>query len=471
MSTNRRHAVVLGAGIGGLLAARVLSDAFATVDVYDRDALPTGPAHRKGVPHDVHLHGLLARGRAVLDELFPGATGDLAARGAIPVDMQRDFVWYPNGNLLPRAESGLNGLCVSRPGLEAYLRERVLALPNVTVHQRQRAIGLTAGPGGAVDGVRLEDREVSADLVVDATGRGSRAPAWLAELGFDRPVEEGVDTATVYVTRDYRRRPGDTAFLGAFMGPSPQKPYGGFAIAVEGDRWMTVLLGVGPGQAPPVDPDGFRAFATKLSGPQLSEVLDNAEPLEPPKRLRLPASLRRRYERIPRNPEGFLAFGDALCAFNPSYAQGISVAAVQATVLRHCLRAGSDGLPRRFYTRAAKMLDAPWEMGMGNDVRYAHVDARPSHGSTIIGRYVDRVTRAAARHPAVARRFLAVGNLMASPAALFAPAVLARALAPAGRGTQMLSRRPARLTGAGADQAPVSRASAARQAAGSERGS
>jgi hypothetical protein len=119
----------------------------------------------------------------------------------------------------------------------------------------------------------------------------------------------------------------------------------------------------------------------------------------------------------------------------------MTVAAVQATVLRHCLRVGSDGLPRRFYTRAAKMLDAPWEMGMGNDVRYAHVDAQPSHGSAIVGRYVDRVTRAAARHPAVARRFLAVGNLMASPAALFAPAVLARALAPAGRGTHPTATR------------------------------
>jgi 2-polyprenyl-6-methoxyphenol hydroxylase-like FAD-dependent oxidoreductase len=441
MTTNRQHAVVLGAGIGGLFAARVLSDAFTTVDVYDRDALPTGAAHRKGVPHDVHLHGLLARGRAVLDELFPGATADLAARGAIPVDMQRDFVWYPNGSRLPRTESGLNGLCVSRPGLEAYLRERVLALPNVTVHEQRRAIGLIGGPEGTVDGIRLEDREVRTDLVVDATGRGSRAPAWLAELGFDRPVEEGVDTATVYVTRDYRRRPGDTAFLGAFMGPSPEKPYGGFAIAVEGDRWMTVLLGVGPGEAPPVDPDGFRAFARKLSGPELSEVIENAEPLEPPKRLRLPASQRRRYERIARNPEGFLAFGDALCAFNPSYAQGMTVAAVQATVLRDCLNAGEAGLPRRFYLRAARMLDAPWDMGMGNDVRYPHVDARPRHGSTIIGRYVDRVTRAAGRHPAVARRFLAVGNMMASPAALFAPAVVARALAPAARGAHPAEAR------------------------------
>jgi 2-polyprenyl-6-methoxyphenol hydroxylase-like FAD-dependent oxidoreductase len=422
------RAIVLGAGIGGLFAARVLSDFYATVDVYDRDALPAGAAHRKGVPHDVHLHGLLARGCAVLEELFPGAVAHLEARGAIPVDMQRDFVWYPNGNRLPRTASGLHGLCVSRPGLEAYLRQRVLALPAVTVHERRSALGLTGGPGNGVTGVRTERGDVRADLVVDATGRGSRATEWLGALGFDRPAEEGADTATVYVSRDYRRTPRDTDFAGAFMGPSPGKPYGGFAIAVEDDRWMTVLLGVGPGQAAPTDPAGYQAFAGKLSGPEIADLVGRVEPLGPPRRLRLPPSVRRRYERIVGHPDGFLALGDALCAFNPSYAQGMTTAAVQAAILRDCLQAGRDGLPGRFFGRAAKALDAPWEMGMGNDLRYAHVAGTRTRASAMVGRYVDRVIRAAGRHPAVARRFLAVGNLMAPPSALFAPGVIARAV-------------------------------------------
>lgn len=422
------NAIVLGAGIAGLLAARVLSDHHDSVTVYDRDALPAGPQPRKGVPHGVHLHGLLARGRAVIDELFPGATEDLARRGAIPVDMLRDFVWYPNGTRLPRTASGLDGLCVSRPALEAYLRERVLARPGVTIHPGRAVTGLTA-TDGRITGVRFDQHEHGADLVVDATGRGSRAPAWLAALGFPTPPEEGVDTATVYVTRDYRRRPG-SPYLGAFMGPSPSAPYGGFVIAVEGDRWMTVLLGVGPDEAPPTDPEGFAAFAGKLSGPELSEVIDGAEPLEPPKRLRLPASKRRRYERIT-NPDGFLALGDALCAFNPSYAQGMTTAAVQAAVLRDCLAHGPAGLPRRFHFRAAKALDGPWAMALGSDLAYPHVKGPRRASSTLVGRYVGRVTRAAGRHPAVARRFLAVGNLMAPPASLFAPPVLVRALAPA----------------------------------------
>jgi 2-polyprenyl-6-methoxyphenol hydroxylase-like FAD-dependent oxidoreductase len=445
MSTMDRHghAVVLGAGIGGLLAARVLSDFYATVSVYDRDELPAGAEHRRGVPHDVHLHGLLARGREVLDELFPGATADLAAQGAIPVDMLRDFVWYPNGHRLPRTASGLHGLCVSRPALEAYVRRRVLALPQVTIHPHPQATGLRErserrqhgpGAGGAVAGVRIAsdgvEREVAADLVVDATGRGSRAGAWLAELGYERPREEGLDTATVYVSRNYRRRSGDAPFAGAFMGPSPQAPYGGFVIAVEDDRWMAVLLGVGPGQAPPTDPDGYLAFTRKLSGPELSDLLSRAEPLEAPKRLRLPASVRRRYESLARVPDGFLAFGDALCAFNPSYAQGMTVAAVQATVLRACLRAGRDRLSRRFFADAAKVIDPPWQMGYGGDVGYPHVAGHRSAMTTVLGRYLGRLTAAAGRHPAVARSFLSVANLVAPPSALFSPAVLARVLRP-----------------------------------------
>ena len=439
MSTKERsgHAVVLGAGVGGLLAARVLSEFHTAVSVYDRDSLPAGAAHRKGVPHDVPLHGLLARGRAVIEDLFPGASDDLVAQDAIPVDMQRDFIWYPNGNLLPRTESGLHGLCVSRPTLEAYLRRRVLELPAVTIHQRHQALGLLSGAHGTIGGVRVEpsggpEQRVRADLVVDATGRGSRAPTWLAELGHDRPAEEGLDTATVYVSRDYRRRPDDADFAGAFMGPSPRAPYGGFVIAVEGDRWMTVLLGVGPDQTPPTDPDGYLAFARKLSGPQLSDLLSRAEPLDQPKRLRLAASLRRRYEKLVSVPDGFLAIGDAFCAFNPSYAQGMTVAAVQAAVLRECLRAGPDRLPRRFFAQAAKAVDAPWEVGRGGDLRYPHVAGHRPVAVTVIGRYLDRLSRAASRHPAVARRFLSVFNLMAPPSKLFAPAMLARVLS-AGR--------------------------------------
>jgi len=235
------------------------------------------------------------------------------------------------------------------------------------------------------------------------------------------------------VSRDYRRTPDDAAFAGIFAGPSPATPYGGFTIASEGDRWMVVLLGVGPDQAPPTDPDGYLAFAAALPDPRIHALLTAAEPLTEPRRLRVPPAVRRRYERAARLPAGFVAIGDAICTLNASYAQGMSVAAAQAVALRKCVRehrAAGDAKPlgRRFFAAAAAILDAPWEMSVGGDLGYPHVEGRRTVKTRLIGRYVARVLRAAGRDERVARAFLRVANLLAPPPSLFAPGILGRVL-------------------------------------------
>ncbi|MFC4150158.1 FAD-dependent oxidoreductase [Micromonospora mangrovi] len=433
-TTETGTAIVLGGSIGGLLAARVLSDAYAKVTVFDRDLLPTADADRRGVPQSIHSHGLLARGLQVLEELFPGLIADLTARGAVPVDVQRDCLWVNDGHRVPRVTSGMAGLCVSRRALEGYVRERVRALPNVDLRDGCEAVGLIAdADGGRVVGARILPRggvpeHHDADLVVDATGRGNRGSTWLAELGYQPPVSDRVDPGTVYVSREYRRTPGETDFAAFISGPSPETPYGGVAISAEGDRWMVTLLGVGPGQDPPVDPDGYLAFAGRLPAPELHALLSRAEPLGPPRRLRLPTSVRRRYEHLTRLPEGFLAVADALCSFNPAYGQGMTVAAAEAMVLRDCLRQGRTGLPRRFFAAAAKVVDVPWDMAVGADLRYPTVVGPRSRRTRFLNAYVARLHVAAARHAVVGRRFLGVANLMTPPPALFAPGIVARVL-------------------------------------------
>ncbi|WP_432968615.1 NAD(P)/FAD-dependent oxidoreductase [Dactylosporangium sp. CA-233914] len=429
-----RHAVVLGASIAGLTAARVLLDSFDRVTVFDRDTLPGGPANRRGVPQGEHAHGLLARGRAVLEELFPGIVADLAAQGAVPLDIQRDVVWVFGDRPAPRTESGLAGLCVSRATLEAALRRRVAALPGVTVLDGHEASGLTFD-GTQVTGATVRpvaggvEHEVHGDLVIDATGRGNRGIAWLAELGFAPPEQERIDAGTVYVSQDYRRVPGREDFAAILNAPGgPQRPYGGIAIGVDGDRWMVTLLGVGPGQAPPTDPDDYTAFAAKLPDPRLHRLLLEAEPLGDPMRLRLPGSVRRRYERLTRLPERFVSLGDALCSFNPAYGQGMTVAVAQARELGRALRHGADGLPRRFYARAAKVIDVPWDMSAGGDLAYPHVEGPRTRRTELINGYVAKVQAATGHDAAVARRFLEVTNLMRPPQSLMTPPMLARVL-------------------------------------------
>ncbi|WP_063794009.1 FAD-dependent oxidoreductase [Streptomyces graminilatus] len=435
MAGKRGHAIVLGGSLGGILAARVLSESYDKVTVFDRDVLPTEAVNRKGIPHGAHPHGLLARGRQVLEELFPGFTADLTARGGTPVDLQRDFVWINDGHRLLRAESGLQGLAVSRPALESYLRGRILSLPNIEIEAGHEALGLlTSADRAKVSGVRVrpvdggEEREARADLVVDATGRGNRGPTWLAAIGHEKPAEDRIESGMNYLTREFRRAEGDADFGGAVISPWPDLRRGGVAVATEGDRWTVTLIGVGD-EVPPTDTEGYLAYAKSLAGEEIHDLLSKAEPLTPPLRMRLPVSVRRRYERLVSPPEGFLAFGDAICSFNPAYGQGMTVAASEAIVLRDCLRTGRpQDLARRFFAGAAKLIDVPWNIAVGADLRYPEVDGPRNATTGFLNGYVARVHRAALTYPPAGRAFLAVANLTAPPTRLFSPGILLRVL-------------------------------------------
>jgi 2-polyprenyl-6-methoxyphenol hydroxylase-like FAD-dependent oxidoreductase len=218
--------------MAGLLAARALTDAYAQVTVIDRDQLPEAGTHRRGVPHGRHVHALLARGQQALEELLPGLTAELVAHGAPAGDVLGNGRWYLGGHRLRQAPTGLVALCASRPFLEGHVRARVRALPSRRLLDRCQVVGLASTPDGRrVTGVRVLRRaggaeEVfGADLVVDATGRGSRTPIWLEALGSGRPPTEQVRIGLGYATRSYRLPPdalgGD---LECYTPPRPSIP-------------------------------------------------------------------------------------------------------------------------------------------------------------------------------------------------------------------------------------------------------
>ncbi|NEK56447.1 hypothetical protein GCU56_00975 [Geodermatophilus sabuli] len=441
MSEHTDSAIVVGASIGGLLAARVLSVTHARVTVVERDVLADGAVHRRGVPQSRHAHGLLARGREALEELFPGLTAELTALGVPAADLQSGFRWVNAGRLLCQAPSGLVGLGVSRALLESRVRARVRALLGVGIADGCAATGLAVSADGRrVTGLRVvraggAAEVLGADLVVDATGRGSRAPSWLESLGYPAPEVDEVPIGLAYASRAYRRDASGPD--GAAIAGTPADPRGGVMIAQEDDRWIVSVGGI-LGDAAPLDHAGFTAFTATLPSPLIHEVVRDAEPLGDAVRFRFPASSRRRYERLGRFPEGFLVMGDAVASFDPVYGQGMSVAAVEALALRRCLDRGTEDLAHRFFRAAATVIDSPWRIAVGGDLRFPGVPGPRTRSVRAVNAYLERLHVAAEHDPAVGRAFLRVVSLLDPPQRLFAPGTALRVM----RGT-----RSAALTG------------------------
>lgn len=281
------HAVVLGASMAGLLAARVLADAYRRVTIVERDPLPESGLDRRGVPQGRHAHGLLPRGAQILEELFPGLLAELVADGVPVLRAPREFRLVLGGHLLCQdGEPGEPTYVPSRPCLEAHVRDRVRALRNVSIWDRCEVAGLVTTPAcDRVTGARVlpaggAEQILAADLVVDATGRGGRTPVWLKALGYDPPTEERVPVDVKYASR-YLRLPagalGDEKLV--IIGAEPTAPPAGMALFIqEGDRWILTLAGYA-GHHPPTDEDGFLAFARAVAPPHIFAALRDAEPL------------------------------------------------------------------------------------------------------------------------------------------------------------------------------------------------
>jgi 2-polyprenyl-6-methoxyphenol hydroxylase-like FAD-dependent oxidoreductase len=436
-----RSAVVLGAGMAGLLAARVLAEGYARVTLVDRDRLEATTQPRKGVPQGRHTHLLVPRGTQVLGELFPGLVDELVTGGMPVIRDLSEMHFSPGGHLLRlvgRPDQPF--ICqAARPWLEAAVRERVRALPGVDIVERAEIVGLvTTADRDRVTGVRVHRPDtrsadgagavIDADLVVDATGRGSRAPAWLQSMGFDRPVEDRLDVRLAYASRHLRLHA--EALRGRRMisiGAQPDHPVG-FVLVEQGpERWILTALGYDQ-HHPPTDPEGFLAFVEAIAPPDVSAAIRDADPLGDIVAHRFPASVRRRYERLRRFPDGLLVFGDAICSTNPAYALGMSVAALQAEALRVSLAGGRDDLAGRFFRSAAKPVDVAWQLTTGSDLALPQVRGARPWPVRAVNAYVERVLRAAEHDPVVAEQFLRVVALQAAPRSVFLPSTVVRVL-------------------------------------------
>jgi 2-polyprenyl-6-methoxyphenol hydroxylase-like FAD-dependent oxidoreductase len=436
-----QHAVVIGASLAGLLASRVLSDHFERVTIIERDRLPAEAQARKGVPQGRHVHVLLNKGVSILTDLFPDLCPALLQEGASAVDFVADTHCHHFGVWKAQFSSEISSYTQSRPFLEQHVRDRVEARANVRFIDDCEVERLCATDDHRrITGVHLQHRtgehheeNLAADLVVDASGRGSQAPQWLTALGYPRVEEARVKVDVGYATRIYQRPRQDIPNwkLLVILPKPPAGKRGGLIFPIEGHCWIVTLVGW-LRDYPPTDEVGFLDYARSLPDSSLYEAIKGAEPLTPVVTHKFPANQRRHYERLSRFPDGFLVLGDALCSFNPIYGQGMTVAALEASVLNTALqqqqrlRSQGDmtGLAQRCQRALAKVVAVPWMLATGEDFRYPETEGKRPVGVSLINWYMGRVHALAASNPRVTLSFYEVMHLLTPPTVLFAPSML-----------------------------------------------
>lgn len=434
------RAVVCGASMAGLLAARVLSDFYGSVTIVERDVLPETVAQRRGVPQGRHLHQLLRPGSTAIEEFFPGVFDELLAAGANVIDDPSlgyvgvgHHVLTQHGPFAKPKE--LLAYSVSRPLLEARVRQRVRALQNVTFVEGYDVVDPILDRSDRVAAVRVanradgQEREIPTDLVVDATGRSARTPAFLRAHGYEGPAERRYAVDLTYASQWLRIPDGALAESVVVAAPTLERPTGAGLLAYEDGATVLTLIGVA-GRRLPSDLPGLLRSVAEFLPDRIVDAVRAAEPMGDVVVQHYPASVWRRYDELRRLPHGLLVIGDAVCSLNPVYGQGMSSAAVQAKVLRHCLAENDrDDVGSRYFHGAAKKLAPLWRANRLNDFATAPTTGWRVIPQRLFNWYTDKLAAAAADDIVLAEAFMRMVNLIDPPAKLLTPSMSMRVVA------------------------------------------
>ncbi|WP_063753451.1 hypothetical protein [Streptomyces sp. NRRL S-87] len=461
----RGRAVIIGGSLAGMLAAAALSPYAEEVVIVERDVLPTGPEGRRHLPQGRHGHILWSGGSEAMDALLPGTIDRWKAAGGRKIPLTQGMVSLSPRGWFRRWRPTHHIVACGRDRLDWVVREAALALPGVRLMEGTQVLGLAGGarrvtgvrvrpaPGGATEpsrtgsaaagggdggspaaGPAAGERVLSADLVVDASGRGTRGPVWLDALGVPAvPVEE-IDSGLVYASRLYRAPAGvgELPVVNIQAAARERRPgRTGTIIPIEDGQWIVTLSGT-RGAQPTSDPDAFESFARELRHPLLADFLARAEPLGRVHTFANTANRRRRYERSRTMPEGFLSVGDAAVALNPVYGHGMSVAAQCAVALRDRVAARgltAPGLAAEARQRMAGPISVAWDLATRQDVFFpGSTGRRPGPADELIQRYVDRLMYTATGDFHVATALTDVMTLSKPASRLVRPRVLLHAL-------------------------------------------
>ncbi|MFD4558268.1 NAD(P)/FAD-dependent oxidoreductase [Streptomyces sp. NPDC058469] len=431
------RAVVIGGSLAGMLAAAAVRDHVDTVEIIEAHDLPEGPEARPGVPQAAHFHVLLSGGANAIEDLLPGTVEELLSAGANRVPMTTNMLIYsPEGWYRRWQRDSHYLITASRDLTDSVVRGQVVKDPRVSVRPHTNVTALL-GSSHRVTGVRLRaadgtETDLSADLVVDASGKASRTPRWLAELGIPGPAQDRIDSGIAYASRIYRAPVSTRNWPVISVQADPRRGEPGRTggiVPIENGRWHVSLIGT-PGAQPTRETAEFEPYARTLRHPVIADLLAHAEPLTDVAMTHSTVNRRYYYEHLKSWPEGLVALGDSVAAFNPVYGHGMSVAALGAVALRTQLTSLglTNGLSRKAQRAVARPVELAWSLAVGQDIHYKTTKGRTAGAADrLLQRYVSRLSHTATGSYHVATAMTEVLTLQSPGTALLRPSVLAAA--------------------------------------------
>ncbi len=427
------HAVVIGGSMTGMLTARILAKHFDTVTILERDTLPDTPKVRNGVPQARHAHLFLKRGQETLEELFPGITSDFKAAGACQIDWGKNSRLFISTQQMPPLDNHLSSISATRALLDDVVYRRLQQIENVNYLEGVRVLDVIYDPATErMTGVTYQKRRTResdtcmADLIVDASGRSSRAGDWLESLGYPSPEKTIIDASVSYTSRVYKIPADFNEYwrVTSRMALMPETR-AGTVMQVENNQWLVTLAGYQGDFAPTTD-EGFLDYARSFPVCDIGKHLAEAEPVTDPVGYGHTQNRWLHYEKLKRQPRRFIVLGDAFCSFNPTYGQGMTTSALGAQTLDKYLQEAPDldDMAPVFQQRLAEVYTPPWEMASGTDMQYIPDSPDPGLVGRISKAYFFAAIRSVPHSKAASEAFLQLLHMVAPPTVLFKPAVI-----------------------------------------------
>jgi NAD(P)H-flavin reductase/2-polyprenyl-6-methoxyphenol hydroxylase-like FAD-dependent oxidoreductase len=440
----RGTAVVIGGSIGGIAAAKVLTESFERVIVLEKDGPHSRREGRPGAAQGWHLHHLLTAGQIELERLFPGIVDDMVREGAFKVDMADQYRIRLGGTWKKPGTSDIQIVCAGRPLLEWCVRRRLDGEPRISFRYESEVADLVydrasnAVIGVAVQRDGAEAEVVPAEFVVDASGKNTRIPEFLDRIGIGAPEVEQDIINCFYSTMQHRVPPERQWQDKVMVICYAYRPYEDtYAAQYYIDSSRTILstsLVAYNCYSPPRTAQEFRAFADLMPSSVVGENIDGLEPASPIYNFRYPNMLRLRYEKKRNLPRALLVVGDAYTSADPVSGLGMTLALKEVREMQLLLSkygAGHPDLPRRYYRRISRMADTAWFVIREQNLRFdwiKDVDSKRPFYFRALTWYMDRVMELVHDDLDTYREFLAVVHLVKPPSALMKPTVAGRVI-------------------------------------------